>query len=175
MSLSIQDVLFCVDSSSFIRLHRSYPPEFSRDIWDEFDNLFNQNKIISHIIVFDELTTNAKNKDDLTKWILPKRKYFKEFSVTQSYYVSQIINQFPSLIDHEREKDEADPWLVALAIEEQAQLQLFNPNQKVIVVNEESKNKPQKIPSVCNHFGLDHLNLLELFKFLGWDLVIRKK
>lgn len=175
MATSIEDVLFCIDSSSFILLHRFYPPIFSKDIWDEFDNIFSQDKIISHIIVFEELTTKSKNKDDLTKWIIPKRKHFKEFSVTQVHYVSQIIKRFTNLIDHDREKDEADPWLIALAIEEQAKLQLFNPRKKVIIVNEESKNKPQKIPAVCNYFGLEHLNLLELFKYLGWDFILRKK
>jgi len=175
MSESIENVIFCIDSSSFIYLHRFYPPDFSKDIWNEFEVLFDQDKIISHIIVFEELTTSSKNKDDLTKWIIPKRKYFKDYSLKQVYYVSQIINRFPGLIDPGREKDQADPWLIALAIEEQSQIQLFNPKQKLIVVNEESKNKPQKIPDICNHYGLGHLNLLELFKFLGWDFILRKK
>lgn len=175
MSENIKNVIFCIDSSSFIRLHRFYPPGFSKDIWSEFEELFDQDKIISHIIVFEELTINSKNKDDLTKWILPKRKYFKNYSSIQLHYVSQIINKFPNLIESDREKDQADPWLIALAIEEQSQLQLFNPKQKVFVVNEESKSKPQRIPYVCNYYGLEHLNLLELFKFLGWDFILRKK
>jgi hypothetical protein len=175
MSESIENVLFCIDSSSFIYLHRFYPPDFFKDIWSEFEGLFDQDKIISHIIVFEELTTSSKNKDDLTKWIIPKRKYFKDYNLKQVYYVSQIINRFPGLIDPDREKDQADPWLIALAIEEQSQLQLFNPKQKVIVVNEESKGKPQRIPDVCNYYGLENLNLLELFKYLGWDFVLRKK
>lgn len=175
MSESIENVIFCIDSSSFIHLHRFYPPNFSKDIWSEFETLFDQNKIISHIIVFEELTTGSKNKDDLTKWIIPKRKYFKDYSLIQLHYVSQIINKFPNLIESDREKDQADPWLIALAIEEQLQMKLFNPKQKVVVVNEESKNKLQKIPDVCNHYGLENLNLLELFKYFGWDFILRKK
>ena len=175
MSESIENVIFCIDSSSFIHLHRFYPPNFSKDIWSEFETLFDQNKIISHIIVFEELTTSSKNKDDLTKWIIPKRKYFKDYSLIQLHYVSQIINKFPNLIESDREKDQADPWLIALAIEEQLQMKLFNPKQKVVVVNEESKNKLQKIPDVCNHYGLENLNLLELFKYFGWDFILRKK
>lgn len=175
MSESIENVIFCIDSSSFIRLHRFYPPDFSKDIWSEFETLFDQDKIISHIIVFEEITTSSKNKDDLTKWIIPKRKYFKDYSSIQLHYVSQIINKFPNLIEFDREKDQADPWLIALAIEEQLQMKLFNPKQKVVVVNEESKNKLQKIPDVCNHYGLENLNLLELFKYFGWDFVLRKK
>jgi len=175
MSENIENEIFCIDSSSFIRLHRDYPPDFSKDIWFEFEELFDQDKIISHIIVFEELTTNSENKDELTKWILPKRKYFKDYSLIQLHYVSQIINKFPNLIESDREKDQADPWLIALAIEEQLQMKLFNPKQKVVVVNEESKNKLQKIPDVCNHYGLENLNLLELFNYFGWDFVLRKK
>ena len=93
----------------------------------------------------------------------------------QLQYVSQIISKFPNLIDSDREKDQADPWLIALAIEEQSKLELFNPKQKLVVVNEESKAKPQRIPDVCNYYGLKSLNLLELFKYFGWDFVLRKK
>lgn len=166
--------LFCIDSSSFIYLHRFYPPSFSKSIWDEFEQLFQEGRIISHKIVFEELTTSAKKPDFLTKWILSKKQYFKGFTPAQAQYVSQIIGKFPGLIDPQREKDEADPWLIALALEEKTLAPLFDPNRTVVVVSEESKAKPQKIPAVCRYFELGHLTLLELFADQGWDFVIRK-
>ena len=174
MSSKDTDTIFYIDSSSFVYLHRFYPPDFSKDIWDEIEQLFYEGKIFSHKIVLEELTTSSKKPDDLTKWILSQKQYFKSSTFTQAQHVSQIINEFPGLIDHNREKDEADPWLIALAIEEQSQINLFHSNKKVIIVSEESKDKPQKIPSVCKYFGLDHLNLLEFFKYNGWDFIIRK-
>lgn len=174
MSSKNSDTLFCVDSSSFIYLHRFYPPTFCKDIWGELEQLFHDGKIISHVIAFEELTTSAKKLDSLTKWISPKKQYFKSFSPTQAQYVAQIVNRFPRLIDPHREKDEADPWLIALAIEEQSQASLFCPNRRVFVVSEESKRKPQKIPAVCKHFGIDHLTLLEFYAYHGWNVVIKK-
>ncbi len=174
MSSEDIDTVFCIDSSSFIYLHRFYPPGFSKDIWDEFEELFHNGRIISHIIVFEELTTRSKKPDPLTKWILLKKQYFRGFTTAQAQHVAEIINQFPGLIDPQREKDEADPWLIAMAIEEQAQSNLFCPERKVIVVSEESRNKPQKIPAVCKHFGLDHLTLLQFCDYHGWKFVIKK-
>jgi hypothetical protein len=155
-------------------LYRFYPPSFCKDIWNELEQLFDEGKILSHIIVFEELTANTKKPDSLTKWTLSKKQYFKGYTSTQAQYVSQIISKFPGLIDYHREKDEADPWLIALAIEEKAQSTLFNLNTEFIVVSEENKDKPYKIPAVCRHFNLDHLNLLEFYKYHGWDFTIRK-
>jgi hypothetical protein len=169
-----KDTVFCIDSSSFIYLHRYYPPAFSKDIWEEFEQLFSDGRIISHKIVFEELTVKSKKPDALTNWIVSKKQYFKGFTFTQAKFVSKIINEFPGLIDHSREKDEADPWLIALALEEQSQINLFDPDRKIIVVSEENKEKPQKIPAVCKRFGLDHLSLLEFYNYHGWIFKIER-
>jgi hypothetical protein len=174
MTVEKENALFCVDSSIFITLHRFYGLNFLKDVWIEFDELFENNKIISHILVYEELTTNAKNQDDLSKWIKSKKKYFKDYNANQAGYLSEIIPKFPGLIDYEREKNQADPWLIALAIEEDKQIKLFNPKQEVVVVSAESKTSSQKIPAVCRHFGIVHFDLFEFFEFHGWRLRLEK-
>lgn len=176
MSIDIEDVLLCIDSSAFIDLQQYYAPDIFKGLWYELEELFNQDKIISHILVFEEITTKAKYKDKLAKWILPKRKHFKNDSLMQAKYVSEIVKKFPGLIDYESEKDQADPWVIALAIEtENAQMHLFQKKQKVFIVSQENKNSPQKIPSVSKYFGIKHFNLHELFIFFKWDFVLRKR
>ena len=59
--------------------------------------------------------------------------------------------------------------MIALALEEMKQIELFNPDKRIIVISEESKKSPQKIPAVCKHFGVEHLSLLEFFKSQGWS------
>jgi len=174
MSINLKKVLFCIDTSTFITMEKYYPPNIC-DLWEEIDTLFNQDKIISHIIVFEEITTKSKYKDHLAKWILTKRNYFKGFSKVQIRYVPQIIKKFPGLIDANCERDQADPWIIALAIEiDREQMELFQKKQTVFVVSEENKNSSIKIPAVSKYYGLRHLNLLELCQLFGWHLIVKK-
>jgi len=169
-----KDVVFCIDSSAFIRLHSFYGPELIPEIWEEFENLFNGDKILSHIIVFEELTTSAKKQDNLSKWITSKRQYFRNMTVTQAQYVSDIIRKFPNLIDQNNEKDQADPWLISLVLEEKSQANLFTLEREYFVVSEESMKSPHRIPAVCQHYGIAHLNLIDFFRFNGWKLKMEK-
>jgi len=172
MLINLENELFCIDTSTFITMEKYYPPSLGNDLWNEFDTLFEQGNIISHNIVFEEITTISKYKDHLTKWILPKRNYFKSFSKFQIQYVPQIIKQFPGLIDAKCEKDQADPWLIALAIEmDREQPGLFHKKQIVYVVSEESKSNSIKIPAVAKHYGLKTLNFVELCQLFGGHLV----
>ena len=175
MPINLKRALFCIDASTFITMDKYYPPNLLNDLWVEFDTLFDQGKIISHSIVFDEITTKSRYKDHLTKWILTKRNYFKGISKVQIQYVPQIIKKFPGLIDANREKDQADPWIIALAIEmDREQMELFQKKQIVFVVSEENKSSSIKIPAVAKHYGLRHLNLIELCQLLGWHFVLKK-
>ena len=144
------------------------------EIWQELENLFKNEKIISHTVVFEELTTSVK-KDALSKWISSKKRYFKKMSGNQVVLVSNIIKIFPGLIDASNEKDQADPWLVALVLEEKSKLTLFIPEKEYFIVSEEKIGSPHKIPAVCEHFGIKHLSLKDFFKYNGWQLRMQKK
>ena len=103
------DTVFFFDSSALIDLYRYYGPLIIPEIWVEIDKLFADGKIISHRIVFDELTTRAKRPDNLSKWISSKRNNFEGMTGNQAVHVASIINKFPGLIEWGREKDQADP------------------------------------------------------------------
>lgn len=165
---------FCFDSSAFIDLYRHYGQPLIPEIWVELDKFFADGKIISHKIVFDELTTSSKRPDGLSQWISSKRSSFKDMTGNQALHVASIVKEFPGLIQPEREKDQADPWLIALAIEERAQLKLFTQERDIIIVSQESPIRPQKIPAVCKHYCIQHFNLFEFFNFNGWKLRLEK-
>jgi len=96
-------------------------------------------------------------------------------SGNQVVLVSNIIKIFPGLIDASNEKDQADPWLVALVLEEKSKLTLFIPEKEYFIVSEEKIGSPHKIPAVCEHFGIKHLSLKDFFKYNGWQLRMQKK
>ncbi len=145
------------------------------ELWVELDGLLHANKIISHKIVFDELTTNAKRPSSLSKWVTSKRSNFLNMTDIQAQHVASIINKFPGLINHKHEKDQADPWLIALVLEQRSQSNLFMPNQEIIMVSQEDKLSTRKIPAVCKYYSIRHLDLLEFFDYNNWIITFQKR
>ena len=177
MNNDSNETIFCFDSSALITLHNYYGPDILHEIWEELETLFSNGRIVSHKLVFDELTTKARKPDDLSRWISQKRQYFKNMTGVQAQYVASIIEEFPKLIDPNQEKDQADPWLIAQILKDQSQPQLgfFTSNREFIVVSQESERNPQKIPAVCKRYDIQHFNLKEFFKFNGWTLRLKKE
>lgn len=161
--------IFFIDTSALIRVFRYYPVDLIDPIWEKLEELFLNDRMFSHQIVYDELTTDSKRPDLLSKRITPLQRNFKPMSFEQAQLVSDIIKKFPSLIDPKHEKEQADPWLIAAAILEQSQLSLFNPDKKVYIISEESEDNPNKIPSVSTDFGLIHLNLSSFYQINNWS------
>ncbi|QBX63445.1 DUF4411 family protein [Dehalococcoides mccartyi] len=161
--------IYCLDSSVFVDIHRYYDV---KEFWDTLDNSFTVGSIISHRIVFDELTTNAKLCSSLSTWISERRKYFFGETPTQARYVSEIVKLFPGIIDPFSKKDQADPWLIGLALERQSRSPLFPATYSV--VSQESSASSVKIPAVCKHFNVKHLDLPEFMKDIGLVLSVKK-
>jgi len=177
MNNDLKETIFCFDSSALITLHNYYWIDILDDILEELETLFSNGRIVSHILVFNELTTKAKKPDDLSRWISNKHQYFKKMTGVQAQYVASIIKEFPRLIDPNAEKDQADPWLIAQILEDRSQPQLgfFRSNREFIVVSQEGERSPHKIPAVCKRYDIQHLNLKEFFKFNGWTLRLKKE
>jgi hypothetical protein len=172
---NLEHALFCIDASALIRIFRFYPKDLIMPIWKKLEDLFKKGQLFSHRLVYEELTTDSKEPDLLSKCIKPLRNSFRTMQFDQAKLVSKIVSKFPGLIDSSREKDQADPWLVALGIEEQKRVDLFNPKKKVYIISEESESKPNRIPAVCKHYGIEHLNLERFYRLMGWSFQLSSK
>jgi hypothetical protein len=161
--------IYFIDTSALVRIFRFSPDDLIESIWEKLEELFLNGMMFSHRFVYDEITTDSKKPDLLSKKIIPLQAYFKPVSFEQAQIVSNIIKSFPNLIDSKNEKDQADPWLIAAGILEHKQLSLFNPNKKIYIVSEESESKQNRIPTVSKSFGLDHLNLSSFYQLNNWS------
>jgi hypothetical protein len=164
-----RSLIFCFDTSAFVDIHR-HLVRLIPQLYPELDKLFNSGRLISHKIVFQEITTRSKRPDSLTKWILPKEAFFKDISLRQTLLVAEIVQQFPTLIHYNKEKDDADPWLVALVIEQQSKPDLFSSLQDFAIVSTESTFIPNRLPAVCKHYSIKHFDLPDFFKANGWSI-----
>jgi len=115
-----KEKIYCFDSSIFIALNRinNYIP--IPDVWKELDILFQSGLLISHIYVYNEF-----NPDFLGKWVKNRKKYFIGETKNQINNVRQILAKFSGLIDPGMEKNQADPWIITLALEKNEEVSLF--------------------------------------------------
>ncbi|MBI3814202.1 MAG: DUF4411 family protein [Nitrospinae bacterium] len=155
----LKEKIFCFDTSVFTSLNRIHNIIPIQDFWKMLEKLFKSDKIISHKYVFDEI----KPGDFIGKWIQDKEQYFIGVTDKQFQNVEKILQRFPDFIDSEKEKNQADPWVIALAMEKSEE-NLFGKNTVVYVVSQEKISSTKKIPAVCKAFNIDHLNLEAFLK-----------
>ena len=137
-------------------MFRNYPIEFF-DIILDFEKLAEANRIIISRAVFEEIN---KKSDAAKIWLFNKMKPFEK--TADMILVNQIIKLHPALVDPNKSGVQADPYTIAIAIKN------ANP-KKCIVVTEEGTRSPNKIPKICESYGIDAINLLGVIKRESWD------
>ncbi len=86
-----------------------------------------------------------------------------------------MLAHFPRLIDARAKKDEADPWIISLVIEKMEEENLFGKDSDFVVVSAESEKSDTKIPAVCKHYKVRHMNLFQFFEDNLWEFSMRKR
>jgi hypothetical protein len=162
-------LIYCLDTSAFITMHRYYSYELVPPLWEDLlPQLFIQDRAFSHQLVLQEIEPT----DYLGHWVSDKASRFFPVTQRQTQLVTKILARVPGLIDHEKEIDEADPWVVALAIEKIESSTLLQDFSRVTIVSTESKRSPKRIPAVCDAFSVPHMDLKQFFDANGWKLRI---
>jgi len=74
--------------------------------------------------------------------------------------VSNLIANYPNIVDYRKERPEADCFVIALAQKYGA----------VVITEEHSSTNPQKprIPDICRVMNILSINLLGLIREKGW-------
>ncbi len=167
--------IYCIDASAFITMHRFYPIRLIPDLWSHLEELFAQKKILSHQIVFDEIVPKNGKKDDLAQWLNRFRQNFIPISQRQLELIQDILSKYPKLIDPESEKDQADPWMVAMLIEMMEKDGMFGEQSNYIMVTTESEKSSIKLPAACKHYNIRHMNLFEFFEANNFEFSVKRK
>jgi len=150
---------YCIDTSSLVHAYqRSYPPDILPQLWEErFDELIDADLLISPFDVLEEL---KKRHDDLYAWAKERQRLFLEIDQFQEQ-LTDVMANYPRLVDTKKGKSGADPMVIALALSQVPTL---------TVITEEGmggENSP-KIPYVCSQYGLRQINVLQLLRDQQW-------
>jgi hypothetical protein len=155
-------VVYCIDSSALIHAWtRTYPKMIFECVWDGFEDLVNDGRLVAPVEVEKELKAKT---DGLHPWC-HDASMFEEPSKDVIDALRDVMRAFPNLVDKKTGKNQADPWVVAHAIVGDA-----------VVVTQEApapKGLAAKIPDVCKTFDVECIGLLDMFRREKW--VFKKK
>lgn len=126
-------------------------------------------------MVYDEIIPGSGAKDEIGKLIAKYKSSFYPITNKQGQIALEILANFPRLIDARAKKDEADPWIISLVIEKMKEDNLFGKDSDFVVVSAESEKSDTKIPAVCKHFKVRHMNLFQFFEDNGWEFTVSKR
>lgn len=160
---SAPPAIYCIDTSALIDLGRRYPQKVFGALWREIERLINRGGLIAPREVLREL---QRGDDEMYKWAKKHDRMFVELDGEQMALVREIQGAFPRWVDHEADAPIADPFVIALA----RQQTLLNASAPRVVVSHENPGGPgaTRIPNVCERYGIEHIQLVDLFMREGW-------
>ncbi len=150
--------VYVVDTSALIMLESTFKyenPVFTA-IWEEIEELIKQGLFITIDFVEDEINSYEGKQDFLKKWVKKWRRFLVVPTDAKSINTAiPIINEEykSGFFDAKKQaegKEEADPYLIA-----------FCKTHNHILITNESKTKPNKIPGVATKNGVKCIDINE--------------
>lgn len=135
---------------------RYYPPDVFPTLWSNLDPFIDGGEIICSEEVYVE---TSKKADELHEWIKDRKQMLVPLTSEIQQLATDLLTDYPRLVDTLRGRSQADPFVIATAIETNS-----------IVVTGENRTgnltKP-KIPDVCDARGIRSMNFLQMIRELG--------
>jgi hypothetical protein len=168
------NTFYVIDSSSLIDMKLYYRMSSFKTLWERCNELIRQGRLAAPVAVLEELEHKS---DELTEWAQGQSEAFfypdSEYSLKQ---VGLILARFPNLIDPNREHEQADPFVIALALDKRDGPQQTFEQYEVCVVTEErvdlrrtGKVRKTKIPEVCEFFKIHCFSMVDMIEREGWE------
>ncbi len=166
-------MLYCIDTSAFIKLDRDYSRDVFPSLWDNYIlELISEGRLFASEEVKEEL---KRKDDDLFKWISTHgADVFVKTGITIMNRVTEIMGKFPNLINPNNPTHNlADPFVIALALETANVFPGVGPGEETMVVTYENYTgdiKGPKMPDICKYYQLKVGKLIDIFKTEGWRI-----
>ena len=144
---------YCFDTSAFLNpFKRYYSFELFPSFWRGIEERIEAGTIVTSELVRDEL---EQKEDGLSEWLRKQERLVVPMDDDQQQQAAHIIATFKSWIEPKSSRNNADPFVVALARA-----------RKLIVVSDETGGGPgkPKIPFVCGQLGVKHVSLFDYIR-----------
>jgi len=156
---------YIIDSSSLMELNRHNPIDVFPTVWQRIESLINIGLLVAPKEVLYEI---MDGDDQLAKWAKKQNRLFKDPTPRQIEILKDILKQYPSMVK-EYKKHDADSWVIALAIEmASSSQQTLTPIKRIVVTEEKLRGDKIKIPLVCQKYGIEAIDVIDMFRIGGW-------
>lgn len=164
--------VYVIDTSALINLEASFKydnPVFTA-IWEEIEDLIKQGTFKTIDFVEDEINNYEGKQDFLKKWVKRWRKLLVVATDAASINAAiPIINEeyTSGFFDAKKQaegKEEADPYLIA-----------YCKTHKCVLITNESKLRPNKIPAVSVKNGVTCIDVPKFLEERGMKMERNKK
>ena len=151
---------YVFDSNSFITLFTYYYLERFPTLWENFDKLVIDGRIVS----VREVKLELQQKDNrLSEWVKQHDYVFEIPSIEEMNFVKEIFTHrhFQSIIRKKEQlngKPVADPFVIARA----------KIGKMSVVTEEKYKPDSSRIPNICKAFNIPCFNLESFMEKEGW-------
>jgi hypothetical protein len=134
---------------------RYYPPDVFPTLWQNLDQFIESGEIVSTEEVYIE---TAKKADELHEWIKDRKHMLISLSPDIQRVATDLLTDYPRLVDTLKGRSQADPFVIATAIEIKADVVTGE-------VRTGNLTKP-RIPDVCDARGIRWINFLQMIREL---------
>lgn len=154
--------MYVFDNSPLSVLFRNYYRGRFPTLWDRFDGLVADGRIVSTREVCREAEDSAL--ENLRDWAAQHQAVFHMPTAAEGVFVTGIyaVAHFQQNIEQKKLLKggrNADPFVIAKAATE----------GRTVVTMEQFKENGAKIPNICQHFGIDCLSLEQFMEREGWQ------
>ena len=129
------------------------------------ESLISKGLLVAPAEVHYEIT---ERDDQLAKWVKTQTGFFLDPTEKQIEHLKGILKSYPSMVREDRKYD-ADPWVIALAIEmttdsQQTLIQI----KRIVVTEEKLRGAKIRIPYVCRKYNIYSIDIIEMFRIEVW-------
>jgi hypothetical protein len=154
--------MYVFDNSPFSVLFRNYYRGRFPTLWDRFDGMVADGRIVSTREVCREAEDSSI--ESLRNWAAQQQSVFPTPTAPEGAFVTGIyaVRHFQQNIELKKLLKggrNADPFVIAKAATE----------GRAVVTMEQFKENGAKIPNICHHFGIDCLSLEQFMEREGWQ------
>lgn len=150
--------MYVIDTSALLDgWVRNYPPDVFPSLWSHLEEMIKTQELLAPDEVLLEL---GQKDDDVHKWAKANSAMFVPLDEDVQNATQEILIQFPRLVGAMKDRNRADPFVIALAKVKHA----------IVVTGEKSSGTGDRprIPNVCDHFSIGYRTLLQLIRDKGW-------
>ncbi|MFI5851889.1 DUF4411 family protein [Micromonospora chalcea] len=150
--------MYSIDTSSLIEAwHRRYPQDVFPGLWESIDELIS----LGRLQASEEVRQELKKKDDeLFNWAQERPQLFCEADVANQIAVRSILQAHPRLVNTQKGRSQADPFVIALA----------KVRRCTVITNETALGSLERprIPDVCGALGIACISVLDFIRAENW-------